>query len=150
MVDADHLRIVFQVNDVDFVMPAVDLLAIRGVDEDDLDPLDKSSEPFQIGSLAYRETDVRVYDLTLLFNLTVENNCDAGPLLIFAGSDCPWAVRVDRVVGLFDVAKFEFHNLPVYLLRDEFVPYHQVALCDGQLLVSVDSQQIDQVWRRRA
>ena len=97
MVDADHLRIVFQVNDVDFVMPVDDLLAIRGLDEDDLAPLDQSSEPFQLGSLAYRETDVRVYDLALLFNLSAEGNCEAGQLLIFAGSDWPWAVRVRRV-----------------------------------------------------
>ena len=48
MVDADRLRIVFQVNDVDFVMPVADLLAIRGLNEDDLTPLDQSSEPFLV------------------------------------------------------------------------------------------------------
>jgi chemotaxis signal transduction protein len=148
MVDADHLRIVFQVNDVDFVMPVADLLAIRGLDEDDLTPMDQSSEPFQIGSMAYRGTDVRVNDLALLFNLTAENSCDEGPLLIFAGSDCPWAVRVNHVQGVFDATHFEFQDLPAYMFRDGLVPYHQVALCDGQLLVSVDSRQIDQAWHR--
>jgi chemotaxis signal transduction protein len=148
MVDADHLRIVFQVNDVDFVMPVADLLAIRGLDEDDLALVDQPSEPFQLGSLSYRETDVRVYDLALLFNLKAESNCEEGPLLIFAGADSPWAVRVNHVVGVFDTTHFEFQDLPVYLFHDEFVPYHQVALHDGQLLVSVDSQQIDQAWHR--
>jgi chemotaxis signal transduction protein len=150
MVDADHLRIVFQVNDVDFVMPVADLLAIRGEDEDDLTPLGQSSGSFQLGSLTYRETDIRVYDLALLFNLMAENSCEVGPLLIFAGSDCPWAVRVNHVVGVFDVMHFEFQDLPAYMFRDEFVPYHQVPLHDGKLLVSVDSQKIDQVWQRDA
>ena len=148
MVDADHLRIVFQVNGVGFIMPVTDLLAIRGIDEDDLVPVGQSFNPFQVGSLVYRQTDVKVYDLTALFNLAEDKRCEEGQLLIFAGSDCPWAVRVDCVAGVVDVERFEFQELPAYLFRDEFVPYHQVALHDGQLLVSVDVHQVDLAWRR--
>ena len=50
MVDADLLRIVFRVDDVTFVMPVADLLAIRGVDEADLAPQAHLSDPFQLGS----------------------------------------------------------------------------------------------------
>ena len=115
MVDADLLRIVFRVDDVTFVMPVADLLAIRGVDEDDLTPQAQPSDPFQLGSLTYRETDARVYDLASLFGLVEEKLGKEGPLLIFAGSDSPWAVRVDCVDGVVDAAHFEFQNLPAYL-----------------------------------
>ncbi len=148
MVDADRLRIVFRVNGVAFVMPVADLLAIRGVDEDLLTPQSQSSEPFQLGSLTYRETDARLYDLAALFDLEERSLCEEGPLLVFAGSDSPWAVRVDQVDGVVDAVSFELHDLPTYLFRDESVPYRQVALYDGQLLISVDSQQIDQAWHR--
>ena len=148
MVDADLLRIVFRVDDVTFVMPVADLLAIRGVDEDDLTPQAQPSDPFQLGSLTYRETDARVYDLASLFGLAEGKLCEEGPLLVFAGSDSPWAVRVDYVDGVVDAAHFEIQDLPIYLFADQFVPYHQVALYDGKLLISVDSQQIDQAWRR--
>lgn len=148
MVDADRLRIVFRVNGVIFVMPVADLLAIRGVGEDILTPQGQSSEPFQLGSLIYRETDTRLYDLAALFELEDRKLSEEGPLLVFSGSDSPWAVRVDQVDGVLDVARFEFHALPTYLFRDEFVPYSHVALYEGQLLISVDSRQIDQAWHR--
>ena len=148
MLDADLLRIVFRMNGVTFVVPVADLLAIRGVNEDDLTLQDQSSSAFQLGFMTYREIDAQVYNLAELFGLTEGNSCQDGPLLVFAGSDNPWAVRVDQVDGVIDATHFEFQDLPAYFLRDEFVPYHQVALHDGQLLVSVDSQQIDQAWRR--
>ena len=148
MVGADLLRIVFWVNGVTFVMPVADLLAIRGVNEDDLTLQDQSSSPFQLGFMTYRKIDAQVYNFAELFDLDEENSCKDGPLLIFAGSVNPWAVRVDHVDGVINAAHFEFQDLPTYLLRDEFVPYHQIALYDGELLVSVDSQQIDQAWRR--
>ncbi len=112
MVDADHLRIVFQVNGIGFVMPVADLLAIRGMDEDDLILVEQSTNPFQVGLLSYRETDVKVYDLASLFALAESDRCEEGQLLVFAGSDCPWAVRVDSVVGVVDAARFEFQDLP--------------------------------------
>ena len=148
MVDADRLRIVFRVNGVTFVMPVADLLAIRGVGEDVLTPQGQSCESLQLGSLTYRETNTRLYDLAALFELEDGSLCEEGPLLVFAGSDSPWAVRVDQVDGVVDVARFEFHPLPTYLFRDEFVPYSQVALYEGQLLISADSRQIDQAWHR--
>jgi chemotaxis signal transduction protein len=148
MVGADLLRIVFRVNGVAFVMPVADLQAIRGVNEDALTLQDQSSSTFQLGVMTYREIDVQVYNLAALFDLAEENSCKDGPLLVFAGSDNPWAVRVDHVDGVIDATHFEFQDLPAYLLHDGFVPYHQIALYDGKLLVSVDSQQIDQAWRR--
>jgi chemotaxis signal transduction protein len=148
MLDADHLRIVFSVSGISFVMPVVDLLAIRSTGEDDLAPLVQSSGLFQLGSLVYRETDVTVYDLAALFELDGNDQGDEGHLLVFAGSDCPWAVCVDRVAGVVDAAQFEFRDLPSHLFCDEFVPYHQVALHDAQLFVSVDAQQIGRAWRR--
>lgn len=148
MVDADRLRIVFRVNGVAFVMPVADLLAIRGVGEDILTPQGQIYEPFQLGSLTYRETDTRLYDLAALFDLEEGRPGEEGPLLVFAGSDSPWAVMVDQVDGVVDTASFEFHDLPTYLFRDESGPYRQVALYGGQLLISVDSRQIDQAWHR--
>lgn len=147
MVDADLLRIVFRVDGVTFVMPVADLLEIRGVNEVDLTPQAQPSS-FQRGSLNYRETDARVYDLASLFGLAEEEISKEGPLLIFAGPDGPWAVRVDCVDGVLAATHFVFQELPAYLFVDQFVPYHQVALSDGKLLISVDSQQIDQAWRR--
>lgn len=148
MVDADHLRIVFRVNGVSFVMPVADLLAIRGEAEDDLTSQVQDSASVPLGFLNYRGTDARLYDLASLFELAEESNFKEGPLLVFAGSDSPWAVRVDSVDGVFDTARFEFQDLPAYLFRDELVPYHQIALYEGQLLVSLDAQQIDLAWRR--
>jgi chemotaxis signal transduction protein len=148
MLDADHLRIVFSVSGVSFVMPVVDLLAIRSTGEDDLVPLVQSSGLFQLGSLVYRETEVTVYDLAALFELAGNDQRDEGHLLVFAGSDCPWAVSVDRVAGVVDAAQFEFRDLPSHLFRDESVPYHQVASHDGKLFISVDAQQIGRAWRR--
>lgn len=149
MVGADHLRIVFRVSGVAFLMPVADLLAIRGANEDELTQHEYSSELSRMGTFVYRETDTPVYDLALLFQLTQECHCETGPLLIFAGSDCPWAVRVDHVVGVFDSGSFELQSLPAYLFDDDaYVPYRQVSLYAGQLLISVDSQQLDQVWRR--
>lgn len=148
MVAADHLRIVFQVSGVAFLMPVADLLAIRGANEDELTQNEHSPELSRLGSFVYRETDVQVYDLALLFQLTRECHCETGPLLVFAGSDCPWAVRVDHVVGVFDSGSFKLQNLPAYLFDDVFVPYRQVSLHDGQLLICVDSQQLAQAWCR--
>jgi chemotaxis signal transduction protein len=148
MVDADHLRIIFQVNGVGFVMPVADLLAIRDLGEAMLTPLAQPLDSFQLGTLLYRETAVTVYDLAQLFGLIADGHCENGPLLIFSGSDYPWAVRVDQVSGVLDEEHFEFQELPAHLFYDAFVPYSQVALHDGRLLVSVDSRQIDEAWRR--
>ncbi len=148
MLDADHLRIVFSVHGIGFVMPVADLLAIRGVDEEDLTSEVQSADSFQTGSLVYRETDVAVYDLAALFSLTGKAVGDDVQLLIFAGADCPWAVRVDHVSGVVDAALFEFRDLPTHLFRDERIPYQQVALHKGQLLVSVDARRVDRAWHR--
>lgn len=148
MVDADHLRIVFRVNGVDFVMPVADLLAIRGGDEDEVSPLAQLSGSLQLGTLVYRDADVKVYDLAALFCLTAVEPVGETMLLLFAGSDYPWAVRVAYVSGVVDAAKFEFVDLPAYFFRDGFVPYHQVALYNDKLLVSINARQIDVAWRR--
>lgn len=148
MLDADHLRIVFSVHGTSFVMPVADLLAIRGANEEDLTSEVQSPGSFRTGSLVYRETDVAIYDLAALFSLTGETARGDDQLLIFAGADCPWAVRVDHVAGVFDAALFELRELPTHLFRDELVPYRQVALHEGQLLVSIDARQIDRVWHR--
>ena len=63
MVDADHLRIVFHVNGVGFVMPVADLLAIRGKGEDELTAVESPDSPLQTGFIVCRETDVSVYTL---------------------------------------------------------------------------------------
>lgn len=150
MVDADHLRIVFRMNGVDFIMPVADLLAIRGLEEEGLTPQVQAHDPLQPGYLSYCGTDVQVYDLASLFNLTGEKQTGEGRLLIFAGSDGPWAVRVDCVDGVTDAAKFAYQDLPAYMFDDEFVPYHQVALYEGRLLVSLEARQMDRAWCRSA
>ena len=150
MVYATHLRIVFRVNGVDFVMPVADLLAIRGAEEYRLIPLAQPSDRYQVGSMVYKEIEVQVYDLVALFDLAKENQSEQGPLLIFAGSDFPWAVKVDCIDGVIDAERFEFQDLPAYLFQDEPIPYHQVALYEGRLLISVDSRQIGRSWRLSA
>lgn len=147
MADAKRLSIIFQLSGVAFLMSVADLLAIRGAEEDELTPYEDSGEPFQLGTLTYRGTEVLVYELAWLFGLTEEQKTKSGPLLIFSGSDGPWAISVDHVVGLFDSALFELQSLPAYLFDDEFVPYHQVSQYDGDLLIYIDSQQVDLAWR---
>ena len=148
MVDADPLRVVFRANEVDFVMPAASLLAIRGVDEEVLAPPGQGSHPFQLSSLVYRNTEVKVYDLGKLFALSGACCLEEGQLLIFSGSDCPWAVKVDHVSGVIVKGRFELQTLPSYMFNKDLVPYHQIAMYDGQLLVSVDVDCLDQTWSR--
>ena len=149
MVDADHLRIVFRVNGGGFVMPVGDLLTIHGSDAEGLAE-SRSSGPLQLGSLVYRDTEVTVYDLAALFGLQKSSRGEDGSLLIFVGTDTPWAVRVDHVSGVVDLSCFEFQGLPDYLFAESDVLYHQVALHKGQLLVSVSARQIEEAWRRFA
>lgn len=148
MVDADHLRIVFWVNGVGFVMPVADLLVIRGTEEDE--PVTTMPHPGAIrsGSMVYRDTDVPVYDLASLFRLDGQRYSEAGPLLVFAGSEGPWAVKVDRVSGVVDASRIKFRDLPGYLFADADVLYHQVALYDEQLLVSVEPRQVGDACHR--
>lgn len=150
MVDADHLRIVFWVNGVGFVMPVADLLVIRGAEEDE--PVTPVASPGALlsGSLVYRDVEVPVYNLVSLFQLEGQDHVGAGPLLVFAGSESPWAVKVDRVSGVVDVSRLKFHDLPAHLFDDDNVLYHQVAFCDEQLLVSVDPRRVDDACHRSA
>lgn len=148
MLDADHLRIVFQVSGVGFVMPVADLLAIQSVTDAELTLLERSSDSLLLGHFPYQNTAVAVYDLAALFELTEAEQCTAGRFLIFSGFDCPWAVRVEQIVGVVAAEALEFLPLPSYMLRDAAVPYQQVALHNGLLLVSVEASQVDQAWPR--
>jgi len=148
MVGAEHLRIVFRVNDTGFVMPVADLLAIRGPGEDELTLTSHSGGSLQLGTMAYRETDVMVYDFASLFELGEYPAPAEHLLLIFAGADGPWAVPVDHVSGVVNESGLMFQDLPEYLFRDGTVPYHQVAVYQEQLLVSTDVQQVEETWRR--
>lgn len=148
MVEAERLRIVFRVGGVGFVMPVADLLAIRGAGEDPLSQPRSSAGACQVGSLVYRSVSIGLYALTLLFGLPRDESSGDGHVLVFAGMDGPWAIRVDQVDGVKAVDQFVFQELPAYLFRDVNVPYHQVALHDGQLLVSVDAERLDHAWRR--
>lgn len=148
MVDADQLRIVFHVDGVGFVMPVADLLAIRGQDEYVLAVQEKSASPFQVGLMAYRGTDVPVYTLASLFELTEADPHAKDHLLVFSGADCPWAVKVDHVDGVVDAAHFKYQDVPTYLFRDGEAPYSQVALYQSQLLISVGAETLAQAWSR--
>jgi hypothetical protein len=148
MLDADHLRIVFYANSVGFVMPVADLLAIRGEDGDVWAATDQPVEPSQVGFMVYRETNVAVYSLTSLFGLSSSALAVASQLLVFAGADFPWALTVDRVAGVVDAAQINFQDLPGYLFCDGNSPYDQVAFYEGQLLISIAVEGLDQAWRR--
>jgi len=148
MVGADQLRIVFRVNGVGFVMPIADLMAIRGQDEYVLAVQEKFASPFQIGLMVYREADVPVYALSLLFELTETDPHGKDHLLVFSGADCPWAVKVDHVDGVVDAAHFKYQDVPTYLFRDEGAPYKQVAQYQGQLLISVGAETLGHAWSR--
>ncbi len=69
MVDVDPLRIFFHANDIGFVMPVANLLAIRGEGEDALAAVESPDSPLQTGFMVNRETDVAVYNLMSLFEL---------------------------------------------------------------------------------
>jgi hypothetical protein len=148
MVDADQLRIVFHVNGVGFVMPVTNLLAIRGKGEDALTAVEQPGSPLQTGFMVYRETDVAVYTLTSLFKLPETDSIVESQLLVFTGADYPWAVQVDHVTGVMASAQFKYQDVPVYLFREGGMPYHQVALCADQLLVSLSAENLDQAWHR--
>jgi len=110
MVDTDQLRIVFHVNGVGFVMPVANLLAIRGKGEDALTAVENPDSPMQTGLVIYRETDVAVYTLTSLFELPETGSDVVSQFLVFAGTDCPWAVQVDHVTGVKASAQFKYQN----------------------------------------
>jgi hypothetical protein len=148
MVDADQLRIVFHVNGVGFVMPVTNLLAIRGKGEDALTAVEQPGSPLQTGFMVYRETDVAVYTLTSLFKLPETDSIVESQLLVFTGADYPWAVQVDHVTGVMASAQLKYQDVPVYLFREGGMPYHQVALCADQLLVSLSAENLDQAWHR--
>lgn len=148
MVDADQLRIVFYVNGVGFVMPVANLLAIRGKGEDALTAVEHHDSPLQAGFMVYRETDVAVYTLTELFELLKTDSDVESQLLVFTGADSPWAIQVDHVTGVMDAAQFNYQDVPVYLLRESGLAYHQVALYADQLLVSISSENLDQALHR--
>lgn len=148
MVGADHLRIVFRVDGTGFVMPVVNLLAIRGPGEDQLSLNDVSAETLLLGSLTYRETDVAIYDLAALFELEA-GSVDTQQLLIFAGADGPWAVPVAHVEGVIDASHLAFYDLPAYMLRDGVSLYRQAAIYENRLLVSADVHELDIAWGGR-
>ena len=148
MVDADRLRIVFRVNGIGVVMPVADLLAIRGSDEDELTLSSDKKSALLLGSFSYRDAPVNVYDLAALLGLDGLDASQKHKLLIFAGSDGPWAVPVEDVSGVVNVDEFRFQDLPDYLFADAVSPYHQVALYKDQLLVSTDATQVGDAWRR--
>lgn len=145
MVGADHLRVVFYVNGTGFVMPVADLLAIRGPGEDQLTMTAVPAGSLKRGSMEFRQSDVAIYDLALLFELG-ESPEEVQQLLVFAGSQGPWAVLVDHVEGVIDVNGLTFHDLPGYLFRDDVSPYRQVAIYDNRLLVSADVLEIENAW----
>jgi chemotaxis signal transduction protein len=148
MVDADRLRIVFKVNGIGVVMPVADLLAIRGSDEDELTLSSNKTSALQLGSFSYRDESVNVYDLAVLLGLGDFDASQEHKLLVFAGSHGPWAVPVNDVSGVVNVDDFRFQDLPDYLFADVFCPYHQVALYQDQLLVSIDVRQVGDAWRQ--
>ena len=79
-------------DDIGFVMPVANLLAIRGEGEDALTAGEQPDSPLQTGFIVDRETDVSVYTLTSLFELPETDSDVESQLLVFTGADCPWAV----------------------------------------------------------
>ncbi|MDG5469818.1 hypothetical protein P9J64_15960 [Deltaproteobacteria bacterium IMCC39524] len=110
MVDADPLRIVFHANDIGFVMPVANLLAIRGEGEDALAALERPDSPLQTGFMVDRETDFAVSNLMSLFEPPEPDSNVESQLLVFAGSDFSWAVKVDHVTGVKPSAQFKCQN----------------------------------------
>lgn len=148
MVDADQLRIIFRINDISFVMPVADLLAIRGSDEDDLSPAPEGSSALLLGSFTYRDAEVKLYDFAALFELNGFAGEHEHKRLVFAGDDGAWAVPVDDVTGVVGVNDFRFQDLPGYLFKKDDSPYQQVALYQDQLLISTDADRVGTAWQR--
>ena len=150
MRDAQHLRIVFQVCDVGFVMPVTQLMAIRGSGEFALHAVDVPPGSSVLGTVDYHDAEVMVYDLPDLMKLDREGREQDGLLLVFSGADSPWAVLVDQVYGVVGVEELQFYDLPAYVLDDGAVRYRQLAQLEGQLLVSLEAALIEAAWSAEA
>jgi hypothetical protein len=86
------LRIVFHADDIGFVMPVANLLAIRGEGKDTLAAVEQPDSPLQTGFMVDRETDVAVYNLMSLFELPEPDSNVESQLLV---------LRVRIVPGLY-------------------------------------------------
>jgi len=147
MTGSEHLRIVFRVAGVGFVMPVADLLAIcespAGLHRD------PAAEPGsrRIGEFDFRGEAIPVQSLAGLFELSAPGQEDGASLLVFAGSDQPWAILVDEVAGVFGADRLLYRDLAAYLFDRTDLPYRQVALMDGEPLLSCDARQLDAAWK---
>lgn len=134
--EADHLCIIFRIGGIGFMMPVADLMAIR--DPDDLS-IDRSSNVFassQVGSLQFQDLDVPVFGLSEMLCLASAEDGPEKRYLIFAGTECPWAIAVDRVEGVFKGAEFDCRELTSGLFEAGNAPYQAVAVYNGEPLVS--------------
>jgi purine-binding chemotaxis protein CheW len=146
MLESDHLRIVFRIAGIGFVMPVSDLLSIREAGDDPVDCSMVNPDSLQLGELTFREVSTPIRDIAGLFGLSWEGECDASRLLVFAGSDLPWALAVDHVEGVLAVEQLMFKDVGSYLFDQASQPYHQVALWQAEPLVCCETGQLDAAW----
>lgn len=142
MADADQLRIVFRLANLGLVMPVVDLMAIE--DTNRLVPPSDETRGWVRAVLEFRGLQIPVYDLAACLGLTEHAPAESGRLLVFCGSDRPWAIRADRIEGIIAAADLQPLDMPAYLFATERPPYRRVAWYRGEPLVSFEPEQLEQ------
>lgn len=138
--EADHLSIIFRVGGLGFVMPVAALMAIRDLEVLDSRAAEESFGPCQSGNIQFQNVTIPVFDLMSFLQLPVTAPQAESRYLVFSGDECPWAIVVDRVDGLFPRTVFDEQGLPAYLFETGGAVYDSVAVRNGEPLVSFEPE----------
>ncbi|HKI50857.1 MAG TPA: chemotaxis protein CheW [Geothermobacteraceae bacterium] len=101
MATAEQMKLVFRLGQIRFSLPVDHLVEIRQGSAGGIDRTCQDLTGGQLGSIHHQDGQLGVYDLSYYLQLPPWSGSGEIDLLVLSGSDGPWAVPVDEVVGIF-------------------------------------------------
>lgn len=140
-----ELRLVFRLGGVGFALPISQLLEIVE-EEAHPSPLDHTRTDDGQEYCFRRGEAVSLYDLGRWLELPNQQDRPA-VVLILAGLDGPWGIRVDMVAGIHPADDFLVRTVPDWVVRRDRWPSLQLLIWHEELLVQIDPRELEMRWR---
>lgn len=103
---AEPLKLVFRLGEIGVSLPVDHLVEVTQGHANYFAPGSRDAGDVRLGTFDLRGRDIELFDLGRLLRLPGWSGPGSMSLLVLTGSDGPWAVPVDEILGVFPVATF--------------------------------------------
>lgn len=135
MIGSTAMKLVFRLHNIGFALSLDDLVEVCEGLPDQLRTADAPHEFGAVGSVVHRKIEVPLFDLGAFLGLGRFVPGAANFYLVLIGADRPWALPIDRVVGIFPAADFACVPASDWFFQQSERPFRSLLIWREEPLV---------------